>query len=113
MFNGISIFGGMNNATRQNVFVKLFDGDNCVSDISKVIVYSGTKDPIDITADQPTKLLKDRLYRVEATHGSDTFYGENGLSSVTTSGVTFTFQSVPGSRTTTAQGQIPQIIFSN
>ena len=112
MFNGISLFGGCNEGTRQNVTVQVFDGGDCVSHINKVIVYSGTKDPIDIKAEEPIKLVKGRLYRVEATFGCDMFYGVKGLSSVTTSGVTFTFQSVPGSSTTTTRGQIPQIIFT-
>ena len=66
-FNGISVFGGFYKGNK-HVTVKLFDGHNCVGDISKDIVYSGTKDPIDIKAYVPIKLLNDILYRVHIVH---------------------------------------------
>jgi len=64
---------------------------------------------------QEVLLRKNTIYFVEAKIGGfDLICGDDGDSTVTCSGVTFTFLDIAttGGGTTTQQGQFPELIFS-
>jgi hypothetical protein len=113
-FAGITMFGGIIKSSTSNVTVKLYDGSTCVVTITKPFASSGTAAPIAIRADKPFNLACGQYYIIETIFDTKyhTYYGDSGLGLVQAEGITFTFQSVSGSQTTTSRGQIPQILFA-
>ena len=121
-FVGITMYGTTASSKDLNVNLQLFNDDTseCLSETREYKSYTGTSEPVQVTADEPVTLSSGVKYRVVLCTNSPSqkiiyWYGTCGQSCICedTAGVTFTFTNGVGSAyTNTKQGQIPQIIFA-
>ena len=117
--HGLCLFGREND--NYTVILKVKDTSNNLTIVSKSGTYASNLLQcnhfryygFEVLFDSAAVLKKNCRYQIEALiSGQKSGYGGNGLGNVEVSGVKFSFSTVGRNRTTAAQGQFPEFLFS-